>query len=159
MDYRITYHNLSIIDLSDAVIRVALPRELGYVSSSGGYFDQQSRTLTLDLGHIAGNETKTITVRTQVNDNAVRGNLTVATATVVYTNTATRAQENAMAYSLITVSDQCPNVVAVQNQHNGTGYVGYWWFLPHSLIEWLLLVLIILALIVLGRQLQQDKMQ
>lgn len=153
MDYTITYHNLSSIELTDAVVRIVLPKELTYTSSSGGYFEPVSRTLTIDLGRIAGNETNRITIRAKVNELAVRGNLTVTTATVVYTNTATRAQENAIAYSLITVSDVCPDIITVDHVQ----YSGYWWFLPHSLIEWLLLLLIIFALIVLGRQLQQKK--
>ncbi len=72
------------------------------------------------------------------------------TAQVVYTNTATKAQESAIAYSLVTVSEDCPNIL-------GASATGFGSFLPDTLIEWLLLILIILALIVLGRQLTKKK--
>jgi hypothetical protein len=85
-----------------------------------------------------------------VNETAVRGNLTVATATVVYTNTVSRAQEDATAYSLITVSDDCPNLL-------GASVAGFGSFLPNTLLEWLLLILVILALIVLGRHMYKKK--
>ncbi|MDB5254889.1 MAG: hypothetical protein JWL92_265, partial [Candidatus Nomurabacteria bacterium] len=63
-----------------------------------------------------------------------------------------RAQENAIAYSLITISNDCPAVL-------GASVFGFGGFLPTTLLGWLLLILIILALIVLARMLYRKNEQ
>ncbi len=145
MDYTISYRNLSNQTLENTVLRFTHPKEITYVSSSRGEYEVIDRTMTIELGSVRPGEEGTITIHARVNETAIRGNLTVATATVVYTNTVTRAQENAIAYALVTVSDTCPNVL-------GASVVGFGSFLPATLLGWLLLILVILALIVLGRQ-------
>jgi uncharacterized repeat protein (TIGR01451 family) len=150
MDYTITYRNISNTRLDDTVLQVQLPKELTYANASRGNYDAQLRTLTIDIGTVQPDEQGTVTVRARVNDLAIRGNLSVMTATVVYTNSSTRAQEDAIAYSLITVSDDCPNLLSAS-------VFGFGSFLPDTLIEWLLLILIILALIVVGRNLYKKK--
>ncbi len=146
MDYTITYRNISSQTLENTVLRFNHPKEISYLSASRGEYDVVDRTLTIDMGNVRAGEQGTITIHARVNDTAIRGNLTVATATVVYTNTHTHAQEDAIAYSLITVSDDCPNLL-------GASVFGFGAFLPTTLLGWLLLILIILALIVLGRHL------
>ncbi len=145
MDYTISYRNISSQTLENTVLRFALPNEITYLSGSRGEYQVVDRTLTLDLGNVRPGEQGTLIVHARVNDTAIRGNLTVATASVVYTNTQTRAQEDATAYALITVSDDCPNVL-------GATTIGFGSFLPNTLVGWLLLILVILALIVVGRQ-------
>ncbi|MBP6904862.1 MAG: DUF11 domain-containing protein [Candidatus Pacebacteria bacterium] len=152
MDYTITYRNISNQTLENTVLQFNHPKEITYLSASRGEYEVVDRTLTIDLGSVKPGEQGTITIHARVNDTAVRGNLTVATATVVYTNSQTHAQEDATAYSLITVSDDCPNLL-------GASAVGFGAFLPNTLLGWLLLILIILALIVLGRHLYKKKEQ
>jgi hypothetical protein len=150
IDYTVTYRNISGQRLDDAVLQINHQKEMTFISSSRGDYDVIDRMITVDLGDIAPGETGTVLLRGKVNDSAIRGNLTVMTAQVVYTNTSTRAQENAIAYSLITVSEDCPNVL-------GASAFGFGSFLPDTLLEWLLLILVILALIVLGRQIYKKK--
>jgi hypothetical protein len=150
LEYKVYYRNISSQTLENTVLRVTLPKELTYIQSNRGKFEIIDRTLTIDLGQVRAGEQGEVTLRTRVNRQAVTGNLTVATATVVYTNTITRAQEDAIAYSLITVSDDCPNLL-------GASAFGIWSFLPNTLIEWLLLILIILVLVVLVRQMTKKK--
>ncbi len=144
MDYTITYRNTSTQTLDNTVLRFTHPKEITYLSGSRGDYEVVDRTLTIDLGDVRPGEQGTITIHARVNDTAIRGNLAVATATVVYTNTKTHAQEDAIAYALITVSNDCPNIL-------GASVVGFGSFLPHTLLGWLLLILVILALIVLAR--------
>ncbi len=150
IEYVVTYRNISTITLEDTVLRLALPRELTYTGADRGTFDPLENILTLDIGRVQPGEQGTVTIRARVNQNAIRGNLTVMTATVVYTNPNTRAQEDAIAYSLITVSDECPTVL-------GASVFGFGSFLPDTLLEWLLLILVILGLILLGRNLYKKK--
>jgi hypothetical protein len=146
IDYTVTYRNISSTTLRDAVVQVNHQKEVTFVGSSRGSYDVVQRTVTIPLGDIAPGETGTIILHGRVNNEAVQGTLTVLTAQVVYTNSSTKAQESAIAYSLVTVTNDCPNVL-------GASVFGFGNFLPHTLIQWLLLILIILALIVLGRNL------
>ncbi len=144
MDYTVTYRNISNQTLTNTVLQFTHPKEISYLSGSRGNYEVVDRTLTIALGDVRPGEEGTITIHTRVNDTAIRGNLSVATATVVYTNSKTHAQENAIAYSLITVSNDCPSVL-------GASAFGFGSFLPSTLLGWLLLILVILALIVLAR--------
>jgi hypothetical protein len=150
IDYTITYKNISGQTLEKTVLRFTHPKEITYMMSSKGNYEVVDRTMTIDLGSVAPGETGTITVHARINDAAIRGNLAVATATVVYTNAKTNGQEDAIAYSLITVSDECPNLL-------GASVFGFGSFLPNTLIGWLLLILVILALIVLARNIYRKK--
>jgi hypothetical protein len=150
MDYVVTYRNLSSQVLENTILRITFPKEVDYISATRGDYEVIDRTLTIALGNIQPAEQGTVTIHTTINDTAVRGNLTVTTATVVYTNTITRAQEDAIAYSLITITDDCPNVLVASA-------AGFWSFLPDTLLEWLLLILVILALVVLSRQLYRKR--
>ncbi len=152
MDYNVTYRNISSQTLQNAVLRITHPKELTFINSSRGNYEVVDRTVTISLGDIRAGEQGVVQLRARVNSEATTGNLAVTTATVVYTNTITRAQEDAIAYSLITVSNDCPNVL-------GASAFGLSSFFPNTLIGWLLLILIILALIVIGRQIYKKKEQ
>ncbi len=146
VDYTVTYQNISSQQLQNSILRITFPGELTYASGSRGDYSVADRTLTIALGDVQPGEQGSVTVHAQVNSEAVQGKLAVITATIVYTNPATHAQENAIAYSLITVSNDCPAVL-------GASVFGFGGFLPTTLLGWLLLILIILALIVLARML------
>jgi hypothetical protein len=152
MDYTVTYRNISGQTLQNAVLRITHPKELTFINSSRGDYEVVDRTVTISLGDIRAGEQGVVQVRARVNSEAITGNLAVTTATVVYTNTITRAQEDAIAYSLITVSSDCPNVL-------GASAFGIGSFFPSTLVGWLLLILIILALIVITRQIYRKREQ
>jgi hypothetical protein len=149
IDYTVTYRNISTQTLQDAVLQINHQKEVTFVSSSRGAYDVLDRTITVDLGDLSPGETGTIILHGRINNAAVQGTLTVMTAQVVYTNGSTRAQESAIAYSLVTITDDCPNIL-------GASAIGFGNFLPDTLLEWLLLIVIILALIVLGRNLYRQ---
>ncbi len=144
IDYTIYYRNVSNQVLQNAVLRFTNPKEVTFLSASRGSYEVVDRILTIPLSNIAVGEQGTITVRASINNNAVNGNLTVTTASVVYTNSITKAQEDAIAYSLITISDTCPSNL-------GASSVGFGAFLPHTLLGWLLIILVIFILTILGR--------
>lgn len=150
MNYSVSYRNISGQTLQNAVLRITHPKELTFINSSKGDYEVVDRTVTIALGDIRPGEQGVVQVRARVNNQAISGNLAVTTATVVYTNTVSKAQEDAIAYSLITVSDDCPSGL-------GASAFGAGSFLPSTLLGWLLLILIILALIVIARQLYKKK--
>ena len=147
MDYTVSYRNISGQTLQNAVLRITHPKELTFINSSRGEYEAVDRTVTIALGDIPAGGSGTVQVRARVNTSAVVGNLAVTTATVVYTNTISRAQEDAIAYSLVTVTNDCPTT-----NNLGASAFGIGSFFPTTLLGWLILILVILALIVLGRQ-------
>lgn len=152
MDYTVTYRNISGQTLQNAVLRITHPKELTFINTTRGNYEVVDRTVTISLGDIPAGQQGSVQVRARVNSEAIMGNLAVTTASVVYTNTITRAQEDAIAYSLITVSNDCPNVL-------GASAFGIGSFFPTTLVGWLLLILIILALIVITRQIYRKREQ
>ena len=138
MEYTVTYRNISSQTLRDAVLRVTHPQELTFLSGSRGDYEPVDRVLTIALGDLTAGESGSVVIRARVNNQAIRGNVAVLTAQVVYTNTVTRAQEDAIAYSLITISDECPS------NNFGASAFGLG-FLPNTLLGWLILILVILA--------------
>ncbi|HTH93111.1 MAG TPA: hypothetical protein VL576_01340 [Candidatus Paceibacterota bacterium] len=152
IDYTVNYQNISNQDLQNTVLRITFPGELTYASSSQGDYDVTDRTLTISLGDVQPGEQGSVTVHAQVNNQASLGKLAVITATIVYTNPISHAQEQAIAYSLITISNDCPALL-------GASVFGFAGFLPSTLLEWLLLILVILALIVLARSLYRKNQE
>jgi uncharacterized repeat protein (TIGR01451 family) len=150
IQYTVNYQNISTQDLQNTVLRITFPGELTYASSSQGSYDVTDRTLTISLGDVQPGQQGSVTVTAQVNNQAAIGKLAVITATIVYTNPVSHAQEQAIAYSLITVSNDCPSVL-------GASVFGFGGFLPTTLLGWLLLILIILALVVLARSLYHKR--
>ncbi len=150
IQYTVNYQNISAQQLNNSVLRITFPGELDYASSSRGDYSVVDRTLTIALGTVQPGEQGSVTVRAHVNNTALPGKLAVITATMVYTNPVTNAQEQAIAYSLITISNDCPAVL-------GASVFGFGGFLPNTLLEWLLLILVILALVVLARTLYRRK--
>lgn len=152
VDYSISYKNQSSQTMKDSVLRFTLPKEVTYVSSARGDYDVTDRTVTIDLGDVKAGAEGTFIVHAKINGSANEDDLTVATGTIVYTNTVTKSQEIATAYSLITIEKDCPQTLGL-----GGDASGFWSFLPNTLTEWLLLVLAILGLVVLGRNLYAKK--
>jgi hypothetical protein len=95
--YTVNYQNISTQDLDNTILRITFPGELDYASSTQGDYDVTDRTLTIDLGTVQAGEQGSVTVNAQVTNQAIEGKLSVITATIVYTNPVTTAQEQAIA--------------------------------------------------------------
>ena len=150
IEYVVTYRNISKSELVDTVLQVSHQKELAFINATRGDYSAPEQTLTIGVGRLMPGEEGSVRIRGRVVEGAIEGTLLVTTATLVYTNPATRAQEDAIAYSLTTVSTDCPS------DFGKTTKAGGWLsFFPHTLGGWLLLILIILALIVLIRQISK----
>lgn len=144
VEYVIAYKNISNKLLKDVAVRVVLPEELSFLDSSRGSYADNDRTVVIALGTLSPSEEGTIRVRGEVARNAVVGKTTVITAYLVNTDSATGAQEEVVAYSL--------NPICESGTDQGAAlFFGGAGFLPDSLIEWLILILLIFALIALAR--------
>lgn len=149
-EYVIYWKNVSSQTLSDAVLQVNIPEEMGFVRASTGSFSEAENVLTVPIGQVSRGQEGSVTLVTRILPRAEVGQLLVVTSTIVYTNPTTGAQEDAIAYALTTVTRDCPNLLGAASLFGAN-------FWPDTLLEWLFLILIILALIVLGRRLYQKR--
>jgi len=150
ISYTVTYKNTSSRALKDVVLRVLLPQELVFNNSDRGIYSEKDTSVVLPLGDVASGEGGTMTVRADVARGAEVGKTIVVTAYLVDTDSNSLAQEEVVAYSLNQI---CENI----NGQSALSFFGGNGFLPGSLFEWLLLILVILGLIILARNFYGDK--
>lgn len=142
--YNVHYKNISGKTLKDVVLNIQFPRELGFMGTDEGEYSSKDHELTLELGTLNAGEEDEFDVDVRVAQDAERGNLLVTSATMAFT-TPSGAQEDAIAYALHTV-ERNYNALA------GLALFGADGFLPNTLIGWLILVLIVVALAMLARR-------
>lgn len=150
VEYTAYYKNVSNEQLRDVVLRVALPKELEFLSTTRGYLSEENNTVVLNIGNLYPQEEGSITVRVRVNSDVESGKIVVVTGNVPYTytviknNIATNTQEEVFAYAKDTVEGG--EVLGLQ----GIALFGngFW---PSTLIGWLILLIIILLIILLAR--------
>ena len=147
-NYEIVYQNVSTRTLNNAVLEINIPTELGYVkSTNGGTYTNNNRTLVYSLGSLAPNQGGTIFVTTKALSSARGKDSVVTSMSLSYTNPGTLAQEEAIAYVLHNFGSCSINSPAL-SFFGGT-------FLPTTLIGWLVLILVILALVLVARALYE----
>lgn len=142
--YNIYYKNVSTKDLRDVVLRVALPKELSFVSSSRGYWSEENNTVVVNIGNLLPGEEGSMRVTALVTRSAEVGKITVVTANIAYTINEDGSQEEVFAYSKNNIEDN-RNVSLTGNALFGAG------FWPTTLAGWLILLLLILLIILIIR--------
>ncbi|MCU0660139.1 MAG: hypothetical protein MUD00_00790 [Candidatus Pacebacteria bacterium] len=147
IDYTVTYRNISSRTLQKAVIEVVFPKEVKFVRSSDGEYDDKRNVLVVPIGTLVPGDEGTITIDAKVLSVARSKDALLTNALFKYTNPVTTVQEEAIAYVINRVENQ-----------NGTSLgaasiFGDGSFLPTTLLGWLFLILVIFGLIVLGRML------
>jgi len=152
IEYVVTYKNTSNKNLKDVALRVLLPEELAFGSSTFGTYSTADRNVVVALGSLASGQEGSVRVSATVARGAVLGKTSVVTAHLVDTDAATGAQEEVVAYSLNNV---CDGGIS----QGAASFFGGASFLPDSLIEWLLLILVILALVILARNVYGNRQQ
>lgn len=151
VEYVVTYKNTSNRALKDVVLRVILPAELAFKDTNRGAFSEIDNTVVVPIGVVGVNEDGTVRVRADVSRTGEIGKTIVITADLVDTDTTTRAQEEIVAYSL-------NNICASSGVNQAAAsFFGAGGFFPNTLIGWLLLVLVILALILVSRNFYNNK--
>lgn len=146
VDYQVVYKNVSAITLQKAVLEVQLPSGMRYVKSSGGgSYSEMTHAVTFDIGTVLPGQEDAKFIQADMDCTLVDSDILVANASMSYTNPTTLAQEEAVAYDL-------DKFFTITNGRGLTGAAIFGaGFLPNSLLGWLVLVLIILALAYLVR--------
>ncbi len=141
VNYTVTYENLTRRALKDVVVQVILPKEETFLRSSRGSYAEAPNTITVLVGNLAAREKGTFQIESTINARSATSDTLVATATGVYTISATRAQGDAIGYSLINVTCDGNN-----------GLAGLALFGEGSCIFWIIVLLIILIAVLLARR-------
>lgn len=148
VDFTVTYKNISGKTLENTVLEVSLPDEIDFIDTTEGEYSVSDHSIILELGDLEINEEDEFFIDGEVIRKAIPRDLLVTDAVMAFENPSNGATEDATAYALITVRDRS-NLVGLALFGDG--------FWPDTLIEWLLLIIIILALVYLARRLYEGK--
>jgi hypothetical protein len=133
------YKNISGNILNSVILHIDLPKDVAYRSSSGGVYNQADNSLTFNMGVLNIDQEGFITISGEILPSAADSGLLVMTATLSFENPINGARETAVAYGLLNAGICRSNVAGL-----ALFGAGFW---PTSLIGWLILILILLALI------------
>ena len=147
--YVIRYENKGNVRLTDSVLRVMLPQEMQYLGSSRGSFSTKENILTVVLGELLPGATGEVTVEACVLPDTAIGKVLVTSVVLVYTDTRTNTQGDAIAYAIHTVTDGRAN--ALSASLIGLG------FFPDTVIEWFILLILILIIVFLIVSIQNSR--
>ncbi len=144
---RVFWKNISSRRLSKVVLQISLSKDAEFKSSTGGIYNNQDRTVTLDIGTLDAGEEGQIFITTQMLNNLSTDNsLVVLTATLSFETASNSARQTATAYGMIN-SRICDSSALGGLALFGNG------FFPTTLIGWLLLALLIVGLVWAARRL------
>lgn len=146
--YLIRYENKGSARLTDAVLRVMLPQEMEYLGSSRGSFSTKENTLTVVVGELLPGASGEVTVEARVRPETAVGKVLVTSVVMVYTDTRTNTQGDAIAYAIHTVTDG--------RNALGASLVGFGFF-PDTVIEWFILLILILIIVFLIISIQNSR--
>lgn len=150
IEYTVTYKNIGKSILRNPILQVIVPGSVTVRNTSRGTYQENTRTLTVELDDLYPNEEGVLYIQGHVVSNVEDTAKIVSTALLVYTNT-NSTQENAIAYVL-----NVPKQFFSSNNNLGAsaffgglfgGVCG-----GFGLIGWLLLIIIILLTILLIRK-------
>ncbi len=147
VDYIVTYKNEGDKAVTDLVVKVTLPKQVIFERSSDGAFSTADNTLTLSVSNLAAKETRTLFIQGRVANDAKDGDSALVVVSAKYTDPSTKKAEEAITYIV-------GQIVSAQhgNQLVAAALFGSNSFLPNTLFEWLLLVLVIGGLVFFGRK-------
>ncbi len=142
--YRVGWQNISGQLLQNVVLRVTLPASMFFESTSAGAFSAADNTVTIDIKSLNAGEKGDAFISAIAGRNITTGILVIVTANMVYTDTV-GVQNDSVAY--------VTHHGAVFQGTQGANVFGAGSFLPTTLFEWIILLLLILVLILLGNHL------
>ncbi len=155
INYSITYQNIGNASLRNLVLRVDLPREVDYITSTPLNPTQSGQTLIFNLGTLKANEQGTVKIQVSLRNDVAPGTDLNFPATLTYTDVngstqSVNANVNAsVCQPVFTENNTDSNI---QGSSLGAMVFGAG-FLPTSIFGWLLLLILILILILLAKYL------
>ena len=144
IDLTVAYKN-SGSEIKNAVLRVVLPEGMKFRKASSGSYADRENALIIDLGTLAKGKDGKVLVQVEITRKASSQEMLLVNALLTYNNSSD-ASKDVLAYGVLNVAKEDQNLLgAAALFGNGS-------FLPSSLIEWIILIVAILALVMLGRE-------
>ncbi len=156
INYTLTYQNIGTASVRNIVLRIDLPVEVDFLTSSPSNPSQSGNTLIFNLGSLGANKQGKVTIRTRLQDSVPAGTNLNFPATMTYVDPSGAQQSVSADVSANVCGEVAVNQID-NNDNNGTISLGASvfgaGFLPDSVLGWLLLLILILILVVLVRHL------
>lgn len=142
--YHVKWKNESAQSLKDVVLRVTFPKNMNVDSATKGAFFATDNSVIVDLRTLPSKETGDTFIFATTGRGLKSGEVLVVTANMVYTGT-NGAQGDAVAY-VMHRAEMTQNAI-------GANIFGAGEFVPTTLFEWILLMILTLILVLLGNHL------
>ncbi|MHB8651893.1 MAG: hypothetical protein ACYC8S_02045 [Minisyncoccota bacterium] len=149
--YTIHYQNKGKVKLTNAALRVMLPAEMQFISGSRGNFTTKDNVLTVIIGDLNPGDSGDVTIQAQILPTTPIGKQLVTTVTLVYTDTSTNTQGDAIAYAVHTVGSSQVGLAA--------STLGFEGFFPGSLLGWFILLALIILIVFLIVSIQHARVR
>ncbi|MCX6755063.1 MAG: hypothetical protein NT068_00780 [Candidatus Nomurabacteria bacterium] len=146
VEYLITYKNISAKNFENTKITIQLPKEITFNESNFGKVDS-SNAVTFNPDILIASQVGSITIKGQVNGKALTSSVLLTTATMTYNPEGSSIEKDEI--------DYVSNHVVDGNNLAAASIFGAGFF-PSTLIGWMILILIIMALIIVSRKLYLD---
>lgn len=143
--YHVTWKNESTQVLRDVVLRVSFPQSMFVESATKGSFSAVDNSVIINLKTLDPKQTGDTFIFATAGENLKAGEILVVSANLVYTQTTNGVQGDAIAY--------VTHRVEVAQSTQGASIFGAGDFIPSTLFEWLLLIILVLILVLLGNHL------
>jgi uncharacterized repeat protein (TIGR01451 family) len=146
INYTVSYQNIGTGAITGLSLRLDLPSEVNYISSTPTNPTISGNTILFNLGTLKANGQGTVTVRVQVLDDVPAGTNLNFPATLSYVDPSGQPQSVSA-----NVSAQVWSEPTVNNSNTSFLGANAFWagFLPGNLLGWLLLLILILLLVFL----------
>jgi len=149
IEYAVTFKNIGKSTLTNPVLQIMVPKGITLTNATRGTYSSDTNTLTVPLPNLLPGAGDVLFAQGHVDSIPDNTAQIVTTAVLVYTAPNT-AQENAIAYVLNGPKDG-NNLLGAAALFGGLGSL--------SLVGWLLLAIIILALVLLARKMFEKNSQ
>lgn len=143
INYTVTYKNTSGRALKNVALKIELPKDVAFESTSAGIYNKSDHTILLTVGTLEKDQQGSILVGVKVLRTAKDSDFITTSATIGFLNETTNAQGSATVYATNSTLNCANNLAGLALFGNG--------FWPTTLIGWLLLLLLVVGLIWLIR--------
>lgn len=143
VNYTVTYKNTSGRALKNVALKIELPKDVSFESTSAGIYNKSDHTILLTIGTLEKDQQGTMLVSVKVLRTAKDSDFITTSATIGFLNETTNAQGSATVYATNSTLNCANNLAGLALFGDG--------FWPTTLIGWLLLILLVLGLIWLIR--------
>jgi hypothetical protein len=142
VDYIITFNNVTNENLKDIKISIELPDEIDFIESDFGK-EEVGNVVTYNLDILPSSLSGSLKIKGEVNSKASSKDILVTTAILSY-NT-----ESSL--DIKEIANTTNNIIQKDTNLGASTILAEKSFLPSTLTDWLILVLVIMCLLVVGR--------